>query len=191
MRVTLISSTLALLAVFGSAASAAECDGVSFEEEIRVEGSSLKLNGLGLRLATILKVKVYVAALYVAAPSEDAKAILEAKSPRRLVLHFVRSVDAGDLNEAWEEGFEHTAKSQLSSLQPRIDKLKGWMADMKAGERLSFTSKPGVGIKVEVNGKVAGTIAGEDFATAFLAIWLGDHPPNPTLKSGLLGGPCE
>ena len=46
------------------------------------------------------------------------------------------------------------------------------------------------GMQVEVNGTVKGTITGDDFATAFLAIWLGPHPPNPGLKSGLLGGAC-
>jgi chalcone isomerase-like protein len=44
---------------------------------------------------------------------------------------------------------------------------------------------------VDVNGTVKGLIKGDDFATAFLSIWLGDHPPNPNLKSGLLGGACE
>jgi hypothetical protein len=33
-------------------------------------------------------------------------------------------------------------------------------------------------------------IKGDDFATAFLSIWLGPHPPNADLKSGLLGGAC-
>jgi hypothetical protein len=46
-------------------------------------------------------------------------------------------------------------------------------------------------MQVDVNGTVQGTITGDDFATAFLSIWLGAHPPNPGLKSGLLGGTCE
>ena len=28
-------------------------------------------------------------------------------------------------------------------------------------------------------------------ARALLAVWLGDAPPNPELKTGLLGGGCE
>jgi hypothetical protein len=65
------------------------------------------------------------------------------------------------------------------------------MADMQSGQRLTFIHKPGAGLQVEVNGTVQGTIPGDDFTTAFLSIWLGAHPPNPGLKSGLLGGACE
>lgn len=118
-------------------------------------------------------------------------AVLGASTPKRLVLHFVRDVDAGELSDAWDEGFEHNAKPQLPALKPRIEKLKGCMADMKTGERLTFTARPGGGVEVDVNGKLARRIDGDDFARAFLSIWLGAHPPNPGLKSGLLGGPCE
>jgi len=62
---------------------------------------------------------------------------------------------------------------------------------MKTGQRLTFTHKPGAGIQVNVNGTVKGTIKGDDFARAFLSIWLGANPPNPGIKSGLLGGACS
>jgi hypothetical protein len=65
------------------------------------------------------------------------------------------------------------------------------MADMQSSQRLTFVHKPGAGLQVEVKGTVQGTIPGDDFAIAFLSIWLGAHPPNPDLKSGLLGGACE
>jgi hypothetical protein len=64
------------------------------------------------------------------------------------------------------------------------------MADMQTGQRLIFTRVPGAGIEVSVNGAVKGTIAGDDFSRALMAVWLGDSPPNPELKSGLLGGEC-
>jgi len=56
--------------------------------------------------------------------------------------------------------------------------------------QLTYTHKPGVGIEVDVNGTVKGMVEGDDFAKAFLAIWLGAKPPNPNLKAGLLGGAC-
>jgi hypothetical protein len=192
MRSVLLVALMGVVTAFGAgAASAAECNGVSFPDQVLVDGNQLTLNGLGLRLATMLKVKVYVAALYVASPSNDAKAILDPATRKQLVLHFVRNVDAGDLKEAWEEGFESNAKKQLPALQERIDRLKSWMADMKTGQRLTFTSKPGAGTEVDVNGKVEGRLEGDDFSNAFLSIWLGEHPPNPGLKAGLLGGSCE
>ena len=138
----------------------------------------------------ILKVNVYVAALYVANVSSDPHALLGANTPKALLLHFVHNVSDDDLTKAWEEGFVQNAQEQLSALHERIERLKGWMADMQSGQRLTFLHTPGAGLQVEVNGTVQGTIPGDDFATAFLSIWLGAHPPNPGLKSGLLGGAC-
>ena len=39
-----------------------------------------------------------------------------------------------------------------------------------------------------MKGQGKGPIPGEDFARALFGIWLGPKPPNPDLKSGLLGG---
>jgi hypothetical protein len=168
-----------------------ECAGVSVPDHVQVEGSTLVLNGAGLRQATMLKVNVYVAALYTAKATSDPDAILGSSTPKQLVLLFVRNVGAADLNKAWEEGFTANAKPQLPALQKRIDTLKSWMADMKTGERLTLTHKPGVGIQVNVGQTVKGMIEGDDFARAFLSIWLGAHPPNAGLKAGLLGGACS
>jgi hypothetical protein len=182
---------VSVLMAFGiGTAHGKECQGVTFPEQRHIDGSTLTLNGLGLRQATILKVNVYVAALYVAKVSSEAPALLASNTPKELILHFVHHVSDDELNKAWEEGFVHNAKAQLATLQERIETLKGWMADMQSGQRLTFIHTPGAGIQVDVNGTVKGTIKGDDFATAFLSIWLGPHPPNPGLKSGLLGGAC-
>jgi hypothetical protein len=168
-----------------------ECKGVAFPENIELEGRTLSLNGLGMRKATFLKVNVYVAALYVPQASSDAAALIAASGPEKLILQFVRNVGADDLRKAWTEGFERNSKAELDALQTRIAQLNSWMSDIKTGQRLSFIRRPGVGIEVDVNGGAKGTIEGEDFARAFLSIWLGATPPNPELKSGLLGQPCE
>jgi len=167
-----------------------ECQGITFPEQTQVQATPLTLNGLGLRQATMLKVNVYVAALYVGQQSTDAQAILASNTPKQLVLHFVRDVESADLKKAWDEGFAQNAKAQVPALKERIEQFKGWMVDMKSGQRMTLTHKPGAGIEVDVNSKVQGTITGDDFARALLAIWLGPKPPNPGLKSGLLGGPC-
>ena|SRR5215831_8164745 len=167
-----------------------ECLKVNFPDQTVVDGSTLALNGLGLRQATALRVNVYVAALYVTKTSTDSAAILAAPPPKQLVLHFVRGVGRSDLNKAWDEGFEANAKGQITALKDRIEKLKTLMADMKSGEQLTFTHKLGKGVMVDIGGAPKGTIEGDDFANAFLSIWLGPNPPNAGLKAGLLGGSC-
>jgi hypothetical protein len=188
-RVLMLTLMGTILAFGAGIAQGKECKGVSFQDQVQVDSANLLLNGLGLRQATMLKVNVYVAALYVAKRSTDANTILGSDTPRELSLQFVRDVGADDLRKGWDEGFEKNAKGQLPALKERIDMFKSWTADIKSGQRMTFIQKPGVGTQVDVNGAVKGTIKGDDFSKALLSIWLGD-PPNPEIKSGLLGGAC-
>jgi chalcone isomerase-like protein len=176
-------------ALASGAAHGKECKGVDFPDQVQAGESKLTLNGLGLRQATVFKVNVYVGALYVAKTSSDPNALLGSNVPSELILQFVRNVGADDIRKAWSEGFEKNARDQLPALRERVATLNGWMGDVKTGERLTFTHEPGAGLQVDVNGTVKGTIKGDDFAKAFLSIWLGD-PPNPEIKAGLLGGAC-
>jgi hypothetical protein len=192
MKPASIGCLLASLLTLATApAHAKECLSVSFPDRMRVDSSDLTLNGLGARKATFLKVNVYVAALYVGKPSKDPKALVAASGPDELLLHFVRNVGVDDLTKAWNEGFERNSQQQLPAFKERIAKLNSWMSDMKTGQRLSFIRRPGAGIEVGVDGAVKGTIEGDDFARALLSIWLGETPPNPELKQGLLGGECK
>ena len=110
-----------------------ECGGVSFPEQVQAEGTTLKLNGLGLRQATFMKVNVYVVALYVAQTSSDANAILDSNAPKELILHFVRDVGRKDLSKGWDEGFEKNAKDEFPVLEERIE------ACGEAKQRVAFT----------------------------------------------------
>ncbi len=61
----------------------------------------------------MLKVNVYVAALYVTKIWRDPTAVLDAPTAERLILGFVRDVGRSDLNKAWDERFEANAEGQL------------------------------------------------------------------------------
>src|SRR5262249_25315430 len=134
------------LALAASNANAKECAGVTLPDQVQVDGAALTLNGVGLRLATMLKVKVYVAGLYVVKSSNNAGALLSAGEPAELVLHFVRDVGADDIRKSFEEGFEKNAKSEMPALKDRIAMLNGWLTDVKSGQKLTFIRKPGAGL---------------------------------------------
>jgi hypothetical protein len=189
----LAAAALVLCLCMSSAGVAADrqCDGVSFPEHIQAAGQTLTLNGLGLRKATFLGIKVYVGALYLPHPTADANAILASRDPLEIELRFVFHATAGQLRSAWQEGFEKSAPRQLPRLESRIAQLQGWMTGVGSGQRMTFIRVPGVGIEYSLDGTSRGTIPGDDFARAFLAIWLGSSPPNPQLRTGLLGGACE
>jgi hypothetical protein len=178
---------LAAVLCVPTSARAGELAGVGFPDQVTVEGKSLVLNGLGLREATLLKVDVYVAGLYLEAKSTDPQAILGSELPRRIVMRFVRDVKRQDLVKAWTEGFEKNAGKEMPALKERLATLNAAMPDVANGDTLAFTYLPGVGVRVEVRGETKATIAGPDFARVLFGIWLGPNPPNPGLKDGLLG----
>jgi hypothetical protein len=191
MKKVLPISLVGLAMLVGvSPVHAKECAGTTFPDQVQSEVGTLALNGLGLRQATMFKVDVYVAGLYLMQVSGDANAILESNTAKELVLRFVRDVGSDDLNKAWDEGFQNNAKDQLSSLQDRIETFKSWMTDVNSGQEIRFVLTPGSGTQVAMDDTLKGTIEGDDFARALLAIWLGPKPPNADLKTGLLGGAC-
>ncbi len=175
----------------GAPALGAECLGVKVPDSMKAGGADLVLNGLGIRKATFLEVKVYVAALYLPQKANDGGKIIGANQPWQLALHFVRDVDASDIRDAFDEGFEKAAGGKFAALRPRIDALNAQMVDFKKGQYVSFANDPAKGVAVDVNGAGGSAIEGADFAPALLAVWIGSEPPNEDIKSGLLGGKCE
>lgn len=167
-------------------ATAAELAGVKLPDRVEVGGASLVLNGLGLREATFLKVDVYVAGLYLPKKTTDAAAILRSPGPKQVVQHFVRDVDRKDMVELTRKGFERNSPDLMPKVRGRMDRLLGMLPDVKEGDRITLTHHAGR-VAVTVNGKQKGEIEGDDFAQALFSAWLGPHPPNPGLKSGMLG----
>lgn len=190
MHIKRLAMALSLAAVTAWPAMAAECNGVEMPESLTLGDQAMTLNGMGLRKATMLKVKVYVAGLYLAGKTADPSAIITDDQPRHLVLHFLRGVGVKDIRKAWQEGFEKNAADKLGSLQDRIDVMQSHMTDFESGDSLTFSYLPEKGTGILVNDKERGTVEGADFASALIAIWLGD-PPNKDLKEGLLGGKCD
>jgi len=179
---------LYLTACLAAPAWAGELAGVTLPERATVEESPLILNGMGLREATWLRVKVYVAGLYLKAKSSDADAILGTELPKRIVFVFVRSVGRKRMIEEWDENLAANVGGDSAALEDRVATLQAWMPNViRKGDEMTLTYVPGKGVAVEIAGEARGTIPGADFAHALFAIWLGARPPNQTLKTGLLG----
>ncbi len=181
----------AVLTLAAAPAMAAQCLDVTLPDTITVAGDDLTLNGMGIRKATMLSVKVYVAGLYVTEKSSDGEHIAGANQPWGLSMHFVRDVEASDIQDAFDESFEDVAGDNLAALSDRIDALKAQVTDIAEGQVLSYTYDPAVGTVVDVNGTLGAPIEGADFAKTLLLLTIGSEPPNKDLKTGLLGGACE
>ena len=185
-HICVLSLLLALSTFWGSPAQALEKGGVSFPDQAQVAGKTLKLNGLGVRKATIFKVSVYVAALYLEAKSGKSAEILSSPGVKRLEMHFVRDVKADKIRGAWSESFAKTCPPSCDTLNPLLSQFNGWMADMKTGDTMALTFFNDH-VEVSVKGQTVGVLQHKSISNVLLAIWLGAEPPNASLKEGLLG----
>lgn len=188
---TLAACLAASLLAAAAPALARECEGASFPESMTVAGHPLVLNGLGVREATIFKVNVYVAGIYVEHRSNDPGELFGPDKVTRLVLKLVRHISQDTMNEGIERGFRVNAGNDLPAYEARIRQLRTYIPDLDEGLVLTFTFIPQRGLEVKVGDQVKGVIEGDDFAHVFFNIWLGPNPPNRGLRAGLLGGACE
>lgn len=175
----------AFLACLASPTLAAELQGVRMPDTVEVDGKKLKLNGLGVREATMFKVKAYVAGLYVETPSHNAEEILKSPELKRIALKFLRDIDAEKLRSAWKEAFKKNCGEHCQEMEPSINQMNEMMSSVTQGDLMMFTIYPDK-VEVAVKEEKPKTIEGKRFARFLPSIWLGD-PPNGALKEGLLG----
>ena len=173
-----------------ASAQTVEVEGVKFEPTAQVGGTALQLNGAGLRTRAIFK--VYAAGLYVPQKANNAAALLAQTGPRRVAITMLRSVDADTFAGSLTDGLRsnHT-EAQFAAFKPQIEALNANLkavGEAKKGDVIHFEFTPEAGTRVVVNGQEKGkAIAGADFFTAVLRIWLGDKPADADLKKGFLG----
>jgi hypothetical protein len=191
----LVSRWLATLAFALAAttvgAQPAEVEGVKLDPSAQVGGAALQLNGAGLRTRVFFK--VYVAGLYVPQKSSSAATLLAQKGPRRVAITMLRNVDADTFSGALVEGLRaNHSEAQMAAMKPQVDALTASFkaaGEAKKGDVIHLDFLPDSGTQLTVNGQARGnTIAGEEFFTALLRVWLGDKPADADLKKGMLGG---
>ena len=179
-----------LLVVFSLAVStvwAGELADVKMADEVMVGDATLQLNGMGLRKR--MWVKVYVAGLDLESPSRDAAEVLNSDGAKRVVMHFLTNKASKKMMDAaWVEGFEANSPTKYGALKERVEKFADLFGDMKVGDVIELTMIPGGGTVVVLNGEEMSAVDGDDFASALLRVWLGEHPPSDELKAGMLGG---
>jgi hypothetical protein len=186
----LIAALALAFAALGASAQTVEVEGVKLDPTAQVGGAALQLNGAGVRTRAIFK--VYVAGLYVPAKANSAAALLSQKGPRRVAITMLRNVDADTFSGALIEGLQkNLSEAQYAGFKSQIDTFTANFkaaGEAKKGDVIHLDFAPDAGTRVIVNGKAQGSaIAGEDFYTALLRIWLGDKPADADLKKGMLG----
>lgn len=171
---------------------AAELEGVSLEDRVRVDGQGLQLNGIALRTRMVF-FKVYVAGLYLAEKASTAQEAFDARGAKRIVLVMVRDATADQFCESIGIGLRinHT-DGELARVKDQTDALMAMIRSAgvaKTGARIVLDYAPSAGATtLFVDGAALGPpMRGEDFYRALLRIWLGENPAQEDLKKALLG----
>jgi len=165
-------------------AQARKLAGVDLPDTAVVDGATLKLNGMGLRAATALRVKAYVGGLYLEQPTSDGATVIDSRQRKRVTMKFLRGIDRHRLTSGWAESLR---KVGGKTLEPSIAQFTSLIPDVKHGDTMSFTWRPGVGLEVAMDEKVRGAVPGDDFARALFTVWFGPEPGDVNLKDGMLG----
>ena len=163
---------------------AGELAGVTLEDTMGVGDKTVTLTGMGIRTKTILKVKVYVAGLYMENPSKNASDIIGSDQAKAMVMSFLyKEVEGEKLKESWRAGFDANTPSAGPDLKKRMDHFVSlFSSSAMKGDNYIFSYEPGKGTTVTLNDDIKATIPGADFASALMAIWFGDNLGDGGLK---------
>ncbi len=189
---------LALLALCGlglglvGPGQAASISGLSLPDTYPLAGQALVLNGLGIRTLTVFRVKVYIAGLYLAQRSRDARAILASPGPKVVVMQFLHAASKADVEKQYREGEERNCGHGECAPSDKDDfeRLVALTPGAAVGDTLAYICTQR-GLRVLFNGKQVGDIANPDLATRILAGFIGSSPPSEDLKARLLGAAAE
>lgn len=165
----LVLLALGSLAAANPSQAARRCvEAACFDAAAAIGETSGTLRGAGLLEYMVWD--VYAAALYTANDSAPLP-----KRPQRLVLHYLREIDGDDIRLSTREALKKNTTIDAEALRERIDRVCALYPDVKAGDRYEIVFVPGAGTTLIFNGAVQATIEGDDFAEAFLGIWLSDR----------------
>jgi hypothetical protein len=180
----LVAALLALAVALP--AHARKVGGVEFPDTVEVGGTTLKLNGAGVRKRFVIQ--VYAGGLYVAEPSRDAEALVAADGPKRVRMVFLREVTKAQIMDAYRDGFRaNSGGPGLEALLEKLSRIEPAVPNMRKGAEMFVTYVPGEGTTVAAAGGGKVTVEGKDFADALFRNWLGPKPADADLKRALLG----
>lgn len=163
---------------------AGELAGVTLDDTMGIGDKTVTLAGMGIRVKTFLKVKVYLAGLYMENPSKNAGDIIGSDQAKAMVMSFLyKEVEGEKLQESWRAGFDANTPSAGPDLKKRMERFVSlFSASAIKGDTYIFSYEPGKGTTITLKGEDRATIPGADFASALMAIWFGDELGDGGLK---------
>jgi hypothetical protein len=173
-------------------AGATVLNGVDVADTMRIDGHNVVLNGVGLRTLTFLKVKIYVAALYLPKKDSNAQAILASPGPKVIALHHIHSGSKQQVQDRYREGEKVNCGGGGcdSALQADFDRLLASAEPVGEGD-LTLYIVTDKSFRVVFNGREVIAFTGDRLGNMIIDGFIGARPPSEELRAALLGRPAQ
>lgn len=190
-RRLLAAAVLLSLGVAGPAL-ARPYEGYEFADSLQLGGSTLVLNGLGMR--AVATIRGYLAGLYLVRKASVPAEVFATPGPKRIQMRILLDASMEEFVKAVNKGVQRNCteseRAALTEELPAFVALLRGVGQVHKQDLIDIDYLPGKGTALVINGKQAGaTIAGAELYDALLKVFLGERPTDKRLKAGLLGLP--
>ncbi len=183
----LVGAALLLAALHSSAA---RIEDLNFDDQLRLAGTDLVLNGVGLR--SVAWLKGFAAGLYLPEKATAQAKALAQTGPKRLQMKMILDVETKEFIKAFGVSLNrNNTEAERAGLKDRVGQFNRnleQIGKVRKGDVVNLDFIPGKGLILSVNGTPRGRpVAGEDLYASLLKVFIGDRPVDKKLKAGLLG----
>jgi hypothetical protein len=172
-------------------AQATMVGGVPIADTYQIDGHTLVLNGAALRTLTVLKVNIYIVALYLPQKMHDAAAILASKGPKVAVVHYVHSGTRDQVRDRYRVGEKNNCGNGACdpTLEPDFERLVNAAVAVEPGDTTTFAVRA-TGLQVSFNGRPFEPFGKAALGNQIINGFIGPHAPTPEFRATLLGVPA-
>jgi len=186
-----IVMVLLVLCLATGTAFAVDAKDVTFPDQLKLENVELVFNGSGIRIKKIgfVKVKPYVAALFLQEKTADGDTVVSADAPMAIRLYITsKLISSKKMTKSTREGFEKSTNGNTAPIEKEIDAMMNVFKEkINVDDVYDMVYVPGTGTCIYKQGEKKATIEGLEFKKALFGIWLGAKPTLETMKAGMLG----
>ncbi|MBL8300359.1 MAG: chalcone isomerase family protein [Rhodanobacteraceae bacterium] len=171
-------------------ANAVTVAGHEFADRINVPGVGNNLRLSGVAVLDRNFVPFYAAALYLPTSVRNLEQLQSGLSPYRMVIVWqIPLLAEPQVEEYWRKAFADAAgPERLGRIKLGVERFVELFGVAQHGQTILFDYVPDAGMRVFIDNKPIGQLAGVEFNTALLSIWLGDKAPRDfrtALSAGL------
>ena len=180
---------LLLCGLLGMPADAANVGGREFPERINVPGVGNNLRLSGAAVFDRNYVPFYAAALYLPVSVRSTDQLLSGMAPYRVTIVWqIPALGADRVAEYWLKAFTEAAGAdRLPRIRNQVERFLDLFGEAKHGQTILFDYIPDAGMRIFVDDKPVGQLAGVEFNKVLLSIWLGERSPSE-FRTALLAG---